>query len=149
MSIDKRLKIRLSRNLSAWEFVYGTTGNVDPECVRMILELWDTKKDLWIPNLYRIANKLQVIRDYSGCPMNITSGIRPVEWEILKNRSGKSMHTEGLAGDYVLDTKNKRQKMAEAYDFTEQTFLSGGRAFSVDPLFSHLDDRQAYQTWEY
>lgn len=56
-----------------------------------------------IQNLYRLANRLQVIRDLIGKPIRITSGYRTPEHNKKVGGEPNSYHLKGMAADIVID----------------------------------------------
>ena len=57
----------------------------------------------WIlDNLYRLANRLQVVRDLLGKPMLINSGYRTPAHNKAVGGSSKSYHMSGMAADIVV-----------------------------------------------
>ncbi|MDX2084689.1 MAG: D-Ala-D-Ala carboxypeptidase family metallohydrolase [Candidatus Melainabacteria bacterium] len=57
----------------------------------------------WIlDNLYRLAHRLQVVRDVINRPMHITSGYRTREHNRQVGGTPNSLHMSGMAADVVV-----------------------------------------------
>jgi uncharacterized protein YcbK (DUF882 family) len=146
------LNRQVTPNISLYELLFPFTVN-KAEILPFIEQAWSIEVDR---NLTRIATALQIIRDYYGKPVIITSCFRPVAWEIKQGRKGGSQHTTGLAVDfYVVGIP-----LQEVYDFIGYFtgnppkwnggfFKKGGRAINPKAKFIHLDLRPEYATWSY
>jgi uncharacterized protein YcbK (DUF882 family) len=146
------LNRQITPNISLYELLFTSTVN-KAEILPFIEQAWSIEVDR---NLTRIATALQIIRDYYGKPVIITSCFRPVAWEIKQGRKGGSQHTTGLAVDfYVVGIP-----LQEVYDFIGYFtgnppkwnggfFKQGGRAINPKAKFIHLDLRPDYTTWSY
>ena len=135
------LNRQVTSNISLYELLFPFTVN-KAEILPFIEQAWSIEVDR---NLTRIATALQIIRDYYGKPVIITSCFRPVAWEIKQGRKGASQHTTGLAVDfYVVGVP-----LQEVYDFINSIFKQGGRAINPKAKFIHLDLRSDYATWSY
>ena len=135
------LNRQITPNISLYELLFTPTVN-KAEILPFIEQAWSIEVDR---NLTKIATALQVIRDYYGKPLIITSGFRPTAWELKRGRKGGSQHTTGLAVDfYVVGVP-----LAEVYAFINATFKKGGRAINPKANFIHLDLRADYATWSY
>ena len=61
------------------------------------------KEQATLENLDILADKMQELRDYFSCPINITSGFRCYELNKMLTASAKdSFHLYGLAADFVI-----------------------------------------------
>lgn len=135
------LNRQITPNISLYELLFTPTVN-KAEILPFIEQAWSIEIER---NLTRVATAIQIIRDYFGKPVIITSGFRPVAWEIKQGRRGGSQHTTGLAVDfYVVGVP-----LQEVYNFIEVTFKKGGRAINPQAKFIHLDLRPEYTTWSY
>ena len=135
------LNRQVTPNISLYELLFPFTVN-KAEILPFIEQAWSIEVDR---NLTRVATALQIIRDYYGKPVIITSCFRPVAWEIKQGRRGGSQHTTGLAVDfYVIGVP-----LQEVYDFINSIFKQGGRAINPKSKFIHLDLRPEYATWSY
>ena len=131
---------KLTENFRLKEFIDTPTM---PEHGRRAC--WEALTPEVVHNLTRIATLLQVIRDYYDKPMTVTSGFRPVHWEILQGRSGTSQHTTGLAADFCIPGV----PVDTILDYINKAFRKGGRAISKKGNFVHLDCRPTFASWEY
>lgn len=131
---------KLTPNFSLHEFIYPKLAG--DEIKSYVDE--DYGSEIFL-NIIRIAERLQVIRDYFGKPLIINSGFRPVNWEKKKGRSGASQHSFGLAVDFYV----KDIPLEEVYDFIQKTFKIGGRAINKTDNFIHLDARGNFAIWTY
>lgn len=135
------LNRQVTPNISLYELLFPFTVN-KAEILPFIEQAWSIEVDR---NLTRIATAIQIIRDYFGKPVIITSGFRPIAWELKQGRKGGSQHTTGLAVDfYVVGVP-----LQEVYDFINSIFKQGGRAINPKAKFIHLDLRPDYAAWSY
>lgn len=161
------LNRQITPNISLYELLYTPTVN-KAEIAPLIEQAWSVEIDR---NLTKLATALQIIRDYFGKPLIITSGFRPVTWELKRNRSGKSQHTTGLAADfhvvgvplqevydligYFAGTPPKwngrvfKQNAGIPLKWNGGVFKQGGRAINPVANFIHLDLRPEYADWSY
>jgi uncharacterized protein YcbK (DUF882 family) len=86
MSIDPKT-LQLTPNFKLAEFLHGN----DPLPPPWILD-----------NLYRLANRLQVIRDVLNKPIIINSGYRTPAHNQAVGGAKNSMHLSGMAADIVV-----------------------------------------------
>ena len=59
-------------------------------------------------------NKLDLVREYAGIPLAISSANRPVPWELAKGRSGKGDHPQGKGVDIKCNASTTRWKIVNA-----------------------------------
>lgn len=52
-------------------------------------------------NLIKIAQKAELVREIAGCPLRVTSGLRPAAYNKQIGGAALSFHTKGLALDLV------------------------------------------------
>jgi uncharacterized protein YcbK (DUF882 family) len=135
------LNRQITPNISLYELLYTPTVN-KAEIAPLIEQAWSIEIER---NLTKLATVLQIIRDYYCKPLMITSGFRPIAWELKRNRGGKSQHTTGLAADFRVSSV----PLQEVYAFINATFKKGGRAINPVANFIHLDLRPEYATWSY
>lgn len=123
-------------------------------------ELLDVSHGEWTPeienNLLRIAQQVQVIRDYltdlfpgDKITVHPTSAYRSCSHERSKGRSGGSQHTKGRALDFyfLINSKRSDKLMQHAYHFISRTFQAGGRCYYRDDYFIHLDIDRPFSIW--
>lgn len=123
MSQDPRA-IQLTANFKLSEFLHGD----DPIPAPWILD-----------NIYRLANRLQVLRDLLGKPIIINSGYRSKAHNQAVGGASQSQHLNGMAADIVVSGMP-----APAV----QAFLkhwSGG--MGCYQHYTHLDIRPAQARW--
>lgn len=136
---------RLSPSFTLKEFIAGTNFTYDEDFIGDTWEYVKADPNI-IFNLRALAAVLQVVRDYFNKPLIITSGVRPVAWELIQGRSGTSYHTKGLAADFYIEGK----ELFDVYIFIEKTIKGGGRAINPQLNFIHYDlGTHRYRTWTY
>ena len=92
--------MKLTKNFKLKEFIESRF--YDEETQARVWQSFNDNKDELLPNIQKLANQLQYLRDYLDRPIRINSGYRPVWYELSKGRSGKSQHTKGRAADIVV-----------------------------------------------
>ena len=93
-----------------------------------------------------LAEHLQVIRNYLGCPLSVNIAYRPKWWELKQGRSGGSKHTKFEAADVVSDNHAPKE-VEEAINFLikEKKVVKGGlHAYSWG---THTDIRGFNARW--
>jgi len=123
---------KLSRDFILMEFLFNKWSPDEMIGKHFTQEIFDNLKEL-------VIVKLQPLRDRLMSPIHINCGFRPVEWELIRGRSGTSQHCLGKAAD--IRTTN----MVEAYRLVNTMFKTGGR--SKYATFIHLDNRDGYAIW--
>lgn len=125
----------------------------------------DAVSDETRKNAQLAANELQRLRDlanrqfpeYNGrLGIVVTSWLRPIEWEMYRNRSGKGQHPTGHAVDFIfiapkLSAAKRNRIMEWAWDQYENKW-PGGLARLVrggNYSFIHVDHRGYPARWEY
>ncbi|WMU93390.1 hypothetical protein EMOOHJMP_00197 [Microcystis phage MaAM05] len=123
MSQDPRA-IQLTTNFKLSEFLHGDDAIPAP----------------WIlDNIYRLANRLQVIRDLLGKPIIINSGYRSKAHNLAVGGASHSQHLNGMAADIVVSGMPAK---------AVQEFLrhwSGG--MGCYQHYTHLDIRPTPVRW--
>lgn len=92
--------MRLTKNFNSREFLYFDFFG---EYQKDVIEDFDIDNKELLPNLQKLANQLQVLRNCIGKPIYINAGFRPKWWEHLRGRSGNSQHTLCKAADIRVD----------------------------------------------
>lgn len=136
--------LKLSNNIFLWECIYGTNRDAPRSFVKK------AKKYLnWnhIYNLIGCAQEWQIIRDYFNDIVVVHWGgaFRPLEWELLKGRSGKSQHVDANG----IDAHLVNTPLPIVYEFINKTFKSGGRGINIPENFIHKDKRPYFAIWRY
>lgn len=92
-----------------------------------------------LENLFRLANRLQVIRDLLGKPIIISSGYRSPSHNQAVGGKPHSFHLSGMAADIIIPGMPARavQKFLESW--------SGG--MGCYEHFTHLDIRPVRARW--
>lgn len=92
-------------------------------------------------NIQRLAERLQVVRDYYGAKVTITSGWRTVVHNAEVGGASNSKHLTGEAADIDVEGVPPRQVQK---DFRH---WSGGMGSAA--TFTHLDIRPTLARWTY
>lgn len=101
-----------------------------------------------IPNVQKLANELQKIRDYIGCPIHINSGYRTPEYnKTLEGSATHSQHLLALAADCTTINHTPDQFA----DLVEKLISDG--VVNIKGLgryngFTHLDCRNKKARWD-
>ena len=100
-------------------------------------------------NMVKVANQLQILRNYIGKPITINSGYRSEEYNAsIKGSSKKSQHVMGRAADIVV----KGMKPLEVHTTIELLIdkgdmLQGGLGLYEKKGFVHYDIRGIKVRW--
>jgi uncharacterized protein YcbK (DUF882 family) len=123
MTSDPRL-LALTLNFKLAEFLHGN----DPVPPPWILD-----------NLYRLANRMQVIRDLLNKPIIINSGYRTTSHNHAVGGAKSSLHLSGMAADIVVPgmPANELQQFLQGW--------SGGMGCYTN--YTHLDIRPYRARW--
>ena len=104
----------LTKNFSLHEFSCNDKNRTEVPC------------DL-IPNVTRLADQLQVIRDYIGIPIHINSAYRTEAYNASVGGSPKSQHLQAKAADMVTKKYTPKQFAAIITKLIkEKKILQGG-----------------------
>ena len=97
-----KLNVQLTRNFWIKEFLEGTA--MSKEAIDLNYKHLDFET---VARIDVIAVHLQIIRDRAKAKfkdrlkgLEITCGLRVLEWELLQGRSGKGQHPNGWAADF-------------------------------------------------
>ena len=86
--------MKLTEHFSHYEMTHNKWANEEQQ------EQSDSLvNDGVLVNLIELCENLEVLREKLGKPISISIAFRPLFWELLKGRSGKSQHTKGKAAD--------------------------------------------------
>ena len=100
-------------------------------------------------NMVKVANQLQILRNYIGKPITINSGYRSQEYNAsIKGSSKKSQHVMGRAADIVV----KGMTPVEVTEVIERLIsngdmLQGGLGLYEKKGFVHYDIRGTKVRW--
>jgi len=98
-------------------------------------------------NLIKMFKKLQLIRDYLGRPITVTSGLRPVVYNKLIGGARFSAHKLGLAVDFVVKgmkpdrVRREIKKLMNEYQFRIEDLRGSS--------WIHIDDRWVFEGRNY
>ena len=149
--------IKLQPNYSLHEFLEGKA--LPKQAIEMNYEMVTVEQ---LCKIGMVTHKLQDLRNKTVAKFGakfkgfrITAGLRQKQWELSRNRSGKSQHVEGWAVDIqpICDVTI----YAEIFNWVmkEEANFFGGLAQSNFDLknnkfgFIHLDLRGAVARWTY
>jgi len=117
--------MKLTENFKLSEFLESEFFTFEQQ--EMVLSDFEKNKYFLLPNIQRLANNLQVLRDYFNATININIAFRPKWYELSKGRSGNSKHTLGIAADFNVKGKATKE-VREAIEslITKGEMLQGG-----------------------
>lgn len=92
-------------------------------------------------NLYRLANRLQVVRDVINKPIIITSGYRTAAHNKAVGGADGSLHQRGMAADIIV-----KGMPASGVQHLLKNW-SGGMGSAE--MYTHLDIREKRERWNY
>jgi len=98
---------KLTDDFSLWEFLESYF--YVPAIQKGVNKQFEKDQDILFPNVVRLANNLQVLRDEVGEPVEISIAYRPQWWEWFMERSGDSKHTLCLAADIKIEHFTPKQ----------------------------------------
>lgn len=94
--------MKLTENISLSEMTATNHAN--------LFETNKKESEQYIDNIQRVANQLQIIRDYYGKPVRISSGFRgPALNKAVGSTAKKSQHLEGRAADFTVEGIKTKQ----------------------------------------
>ena len=100
-------------------------------------------------NMVKVANQLQILRNYIGKPITINSGYRSESYNsTLKNSSKKSQHVMGRAADIVVKGMTPLAvHTAIELLIDKGDMLQGGLGLYEKKGFVHYDIRGIKSRW--
>lgn len=117
--------MKLTENFHLKEFIVSRFYN-DEQQERVLSDFESNKTEL-LPNIQKLANQLQVLRDYFNLPIIINIAYRPKWYELEKGRSGNSKHTLGIAADFNVKGKSTKEVREAIEDLIKKgEMLQGG-----------------------
>lgn len=99
--------MKLTKNFNLSEFLISRF--YDDEQEKLVNESFENDKCVLLPNIQKLANQLQVLRDHFDAPVIINIAYRPKWYELEKGRSGNSKHVLGLAADFNVKGKSTKE----------------------------------------
>jgi uncharacterized protein YcbK (DUF882 family) len=99
------------------------------------------------PNLQRLAENLQVLRDHVGKSVIINIAYRPVWYEIDMGRSGTSQHCLGKAADIVVSGMTPDEVVDTIEKLIAEGKMSEGGLGRYNS-FTHYDVRGTKARWD-
>lgn len=136
--------MRLTKNFELKEFIKSRFFNEETQ--KKVIQDVFKNEDVILPNIVKLANQLQVLRDYFGKPIIINIAYRPKWYELEKGRSGNSKHVLGIAADF--NVKGKTPK--EVREAIEELILKGDMlqgGLGKYGTFVHYDIRENKARW--
>jgi uncharacterized protein YcbK (DUF882 family) len=97
-------------------------------------------------NIFRLAENLEVLRNYIECPIKINSGYRSPSWNAERGGVSNSQHVKGNAADLV--TLNFTPK--QLYAIIEELIINGWMdegGLGLYDTFVHYDRRGTRARW--
>ena len=137
--------MKLTKNFELNEFIYSDFYNKENQ--KKVLKSFDNDDEAFY-NIQKLANNLQVLRDYIGKPIHINISYRPLWWELKQGRSGNSQHTFGKAADIMVNgmtTKEVRNTIEMLIDRGDM--LQEG--LGLYNSFVHYDIRKKRARWDF
>lgn len=136
--------MKLTKNFELKEFIVSRFYSEEQQ--KLVNESFEENKDFLLPNIQKLANQLQVLRDHFELPIIINIAYRPKWYELEKGRSGNSKHTLGLAADFNVKGKSTKE-VREAIEtlISKGEMLQGG--VGKYNTFVHYDCRKTKARW--
>lgn len=135
--------MKLTKNFSLDEFIYSDFfGKYQDD----VVDSFNNEYSSLLPNIQKLSNNLQVLRDFINKPIHINISYRPKWWEIKQGRSGLSKHCLGIAADIVVYDLSPNE-VADAIEclISDGNMLQGG--LGVYDNFVHYDIRKTKARW--
>lgn len=135
--------MKLTKNFSLHEFIYSKFFDEEQQ-KRVVFDFYND--DELLHNIQKLANQLQVLRNYLNRPITINISYRPKWYELLKGRSGKSQHTFAKAADIKIKGLTPMEVHAAIeYLIFKGDMLEGG--LGLYNTFVHYDIRKNKARW--
>jgi len=135
---------RLTKNFVLDEFIISKFYNEEQQ-LKVWQSFYDDAENL-LPTIQKLANQLQVLRDYRNRPIRVNISYRPLWWELLQNRSGSSKHVYGMASDIVMKNVSTEQTYKDIeHLISNGDMLQGG--LGLYNTFVHYDIRRTKARW--
>ncbi len=101
-----------------------------------------------LQNIVELANNLQILRDYIGKPLTVTSGYRSPEHNTRIGGVPNSQHLLGKAADLVAKNLTAKQLSLIVEKLTEKGEIAEG-GIGLYNGFVHYDIRGERTRWNY
>lgn len=98
-------------------------------------------------NIFKLAENLEVLRDYINCPIKINSGYRSPSWNANIGGVIDSQHVKGNAADLVALNFTPKQ----LYTIIEELIINGWMdegGLGLYDTFVHYDRRGTRARWD-
>ena len=137
--------MKLTNNFALEEFIESRFYN--KEVQENVWEDYEMNREQLEPNIVKLAESLQALRDYIGKAVNINISYRPVWWELQNKRDGTSQHCLGKAADLVVKGM-KPDELADTIEklIAEDKMSEGG--LGRYNSFTHYDVRGTKARWD-
>jgi len=119
--------MQLTKNFSLSEFLKSNTAT------RLDIAEQFNPPQLVLDNITKLANQLQIARDYFGEPMVFSSGYRCLKLNKAVGGVANSAHTSGMAVDIEFTTEAHAKKLIEAL------IKAGFKRIGLGWSFIHVD----------
>jgi len=106
-----------------------------------------TTPEVVIPNIERLAENLQVLRDFFGASVTVNSGYRSPEYNAKIGGASKSQHVQGRAGDVVVEGFTPDQVAQTIRGLIAIGAMDQG-GVGMYKTFTHYDHRGTKARWD-
>jgi len=103
--------------------------------------------DYVLENIKELSRNLQVLRDYTGKPVHITSGYRSPEHNKRVGGVSHSYHTRGMASDIVIRDYTPKKLVRVIEKLIKQGKMKQG-GIGLYNSFVHYDIRGTKSRWD-
>ena len=136
--------MQLTKNFKLEEFLYSDFFTQEEQ--QKVLESFYNEQSILLPNLVKLANQLQILRDYLNEPIIINIAYRPKWYELSRGRDGNSQHVLFKAAD-IRTNLTSIQELGDIIDKLTKKgdILQGGIGFYRN--FVHYDIRKYKARW--
>ena len=101
-----------------------------------------------VPNIQKLANNLQLLRDHIGKPIHINSGYRSPEYNEAVGGVMSSRHVKGQAADIRVVGMTPDEVANKIEDLIQQGIMDEG-GLGRYMTFTHYDVRGFRSRWDY
>lgn len=138
--------MKLTENFELKEFIESKFYNEEQQ--KRVWESFREDEYNLLPNIKILAQQLQKIRDYTQSPIIINIAYRPLWWEKMQGRDGKSQHVLGKAADITSPIYEPFQiHLAIEELISQKEILQGG--LGQYNTFTHYDIRNRKARWDF